>query len=93
VEVLFMSEKKKREYDPNPITPLDHWSEDVDPAIMSGQHWEREENSPLEKDIGWEREENEDLLDGIPPNGARFMHPTHDVSYDYRSGRDKGDQA
>jgi hypothetical protein len=80
-----MARKKKREYDPNPITPLDNWSVDVDPAIMSGQYWEREENSPLEKDIGWERKENQDLQKNIPPAGAMFMHPTHDVGYEHDS--------
>lgn len=86
-----MSKKKRREYDPHPITPLDHWSIDVDPAIMSGQYWEREENSPLEKDIGWEREENQELLKGIPPAGAMFMHPTHDVGYEHDTIIDKGE--
>ncbi|WP_025027673.1 DUF3905 domain-containing protein [Caldalkalibacillus mannanilyticus] len=77
-----MPKKKQRAYDPNPSTPLDHWSVDVDPAMMSGQYWEREENSPLEKDIGWATEENKDLQKNIPPAGAMFMHPTHDVSYE-----------
>jgi hypothetical protein len=88
-----MANKKRREYNPNPMTPLDYWSVDIDPAIMSGQHWEREENSPLEKDIGWEHVENQELLRGIPPAGAMFMHPTHDVSYDYGSNIEKGKES
>ena len=42
--------KKNREFEPNPKTPLDHWDETIDPALMSGDHWVREENTPLEVD-------------------------------------------
>lgn len=116
-----MTEKKRRPYDPNPTTPLDHWSKNIDPFVMSGQHWEEEANAPLsvgldvedgEKkappsasfdlgdqdqgllvgDVGWEREENKDLLQGIKPMSGIFMHPTHDVSYDHSSAKDKGEK-
>lgn len=61
----------------SPNSPLNNWSEDVDPAIMSGEQWVHPTN-----DIGWNARENKELLEqGVPPGKARFMHPTKDVSY------------
>jgi len=57
-------------------TPLDNWSVDIDPAIMSGDEWVDKEN-----DIGNKAIENEELKEGIPTQSSIFMHPTHDVSY------------
>lgn len=58
-------------------TPLDNWSRDIDPAIMSGDQWVDNQNDP-----GTVRRENQRLLSGdVPSPLAPFMHPTHDVTY------------
>jgi hypothetical protein len=58
-------------------TPLEHWSRDVDPAVMSGDQWVDNERDP-----GSERMENQHILSGQPMSPlAPFMHPTHDVTY------------
>lgn len=57
-------------------TPLDHWSTDIDPAIMSGDEWV--DNN---EDIGHTSTENQEMEEGILPQGGVFMHPVHDVSY------------
>ncbi|WP_027416446.1 DUF3905 domain-containing protein [Aneurinibacillus terranovensis] len=58
-------------------SPLNHWSEETDPAIMSGDQWVHPTN-----DIGWNTAENQELRQkGIVPQGGRFMHPTRDVGY------------
>lgn len=82
-----MKKRAKKYYANKKESPLDQWSEEVDPAIMSGQHWERDSHSPEEIDIGWKSEENQDLLQGRLPQGGRFMHPVHDVSYDTSTAR------
>ncbi|MCF6093854.1 DUF3905 domain-containing protein [Microaerobacter geothermalis] len=64
---------------PKHDTPLDHWSTDVDPAIMAGQHWVDEG-----EDVGNASDENRDYEEGIIAQSGIFMHPYHDVSY----GRD-----
>jgi len=58
-------------------TPLDHWSTEIDPAIMAGDHW-----ADPDHDLGHKSDENRDFRKGIQPFGGIFMHPTHDVSYD-----------
>lgn len=82
--------KEKKYYPDKRETPLEQWSENVDPVLMSGQHWEREGHRPEELDIGWESRENEDLLQDRFPQGGRFMHPVHDVSYDISTDRPVG---
>jgi hypothetical protein len=63
-------------------TPLDNWSKDVDPFIMSGDQYVDNEH-----DLGTTRRENLELLNGQRnPLIAPFMHPTHDVSM--RNGED-----
>lgn len=58
-------------------SPLNHWSEETDPAIMSGDEWVHPTN-----DIGWNTAENRALVEkGEDPKDGRFMHPTKDVSY------------
>jgi hypothetical protein len=58
-------------------SPLNNWSDDVDPAIMAGDQWVHPTN-----DIGWNTSENKELIEGnIPPQGVPFMHSTKDVSY------------
>lgn len=62
----------------SPDSPLNEWSTETDPAIMSGDQWVH----PF-KDIGFQTEENRDLFErGITPQGGRFMHPDKDVAYD-----------
>lgn len=62
----------------SPDSPLNEWSTDTDPTIMSGDQWVH----PY-KDIGFHTEENRELFErGIPPQSGRFMHPDKDVAYD-----------
>ncbi len=73
--------KKKREFDPNPETPLDHWNINIDPAIMSGDHWVQEENAPLEG-IGYSNSDSCHVVEtNLSPPKSMFMHPTINVSY------------
>lgn len=73
--------KEKREFNPNPKTPLDDWDETVDPAIMSGDHWVQEENDPLEA-MGFSESEECEVDEGTFYDPAsRFMHPNINVSY------------
>lgn len=59
-------------------SPLEQWSEETDPAIMSGDQWVH----PF-KDIGFHTEENRDYFEkGIPPQGGMFLHPDKDVAYE-----------
>jgi hypothetical protein len=61
----------------SPNSPLNNWSEDVDPSIMAGDEWVHPTN-----DIGWNTAENRDLVEKkIPSQGVPFMHPDKDVSY------------
>lgn len=60
----------------SPNSPLEKWSSDTDPAIMSGEQWIHPTN-----DIGWNTPENRELLEqNKRPNAVPFMHPTKDVS-------------
>ncbi len=60
-------------------SPLQHWSEDTDPSIMSGDQWVHGY-----KDIGFQTEENRDYFEkGIAPQGGMFTHPDKDVAYEY----------
>ncbi len=57
-------------------SPLENWSKETDPAIMSGDDWVHPTN-----DIGWNTSENRELLErNRTPQGSPFMHPTKDVS-------------
>ena len=57
-------------------TPLENWSRDTDPFIMSGGRWVDNEH-----DLGTTRRENLEILNGNRnPVSAPFMHPTHDTS-------------
>jgi hypothetical protein len=77
-----MSEQEKTEKDaPWRETPLDHWSLDVDPYVMSGDQWVDNLRDP-----GAETEESLRLRDPrrireMNLRGERFMHPVHDVTY------------
>lgn len=73
--------KEKREFDPNPKTPLDDWDKTIDPAIMAGQHWVEEENAPLEALGMVESEDCEVAEEKMNPPGSIFMHPNINVSY------------
>ncbi|MFD0672325.1 DUF3905 domain-containing protein [Cohnella sp. GCM10027633] len=60
----------------SPQSPLENWSSDTDPSIMSGGQWVH----PY-KDIGFLTRENRDLFEkGIAPFSGLFMHPTHSAS-------------
>jgi hypothetical protein len=70
----------------SPNSPLQQWTEETDPAIMSGDQWVH----PF-KDIGFHSEENREYFEeGKLPDhaaaGARFMHPDKDVAYDTFNG-------
>ncbi|QED47312.1 DUF3905 domain-containing protein [Cytobacillus dafuensis] len=57
-------------------SPLENWSDETDPSIMSGDEWVHPTN-----DIGWNTTENKELLEQKKrPQASPFMHPTHDVS-------------
>jgi hypothetical protein len=57
-------------------SPLNQWSDDVDPSVMAGDDWVHPTN-----DIGWNTSENRELLEQKQaPKGVPFMHPTQDVS-------------
>ena len=63
------------DYD-SPQSPLERWSSDTDPSIMSGEQWVH----PY-KDIGFRTRENRDLFEkGIAPSSSLFMHPVHATS-------------
>ena len=58
-------------------SPLEKWSKDLDPAIMSGEQWVHPTN-----DIGWNTKENQDLLESKrKPQAYPFMHTTKDAGY------------
>ena len=60
----------------SPNSPLENWSDETDPEIMSGDEWIHPTN-----DIGWNTAENRELLEEKrKPQGYPFMHPTKDVS-------------
>ncbi|MGO4887796.1 hypothetical protein ACJ2A9_08565 [Anaerobacillus sp. MEB173] len=73
--------KDKREFEPNPKTPLDSWNKNIDPAMMSGDYWVEEENSPLEQMDWFEGEDCEVAEEKMNPPKSIFMHPTQNVSY------------
>ncbi|WP_242142492.1 MULTISPECIES: DUF3905 domain-containing protein [unclassified Bacillus cereus group] len=55
----------------SPNSPLNQWSDDIDPAIMSGEEWIHPTN-----DIGWISEENQKLLKNKSKKTEDiFMHP------------------
>jgi Protein of unknown function (DUF3905) len=61
----------------SPNSPLNHWSDDIDPSIMAGDEWVHPTN-----DIGWNTEENRELLEAKRQSqGIPFMHPSIDTSY------------
>jgi len=61
----------------SPNSPLENWSTDTDPSVMSGDQWVH----PF-KDIGFRTAENRRLFEeGIPPQSGIFMHPDKDAAY------------
>ena len=65
----------------SPHSPLEQWSEDTDPSVMSGDEWVH----PF-KDIGFHTAENRAYFEGgIPPQAGIFMHPSQDVAYSYKN--------
>jgi len=69
-----MAERPVNEIPPWRETPLDHWSEDIDPALMAGDEWAAGKRDPGTVRI---REQQAGTKMGAP-----FMHPTHDTGYD-----------
>lgn len=60
----------------SPDSPLENWTDETDPEIMSGDQWVHPTN-----DIGWNTSENRELLEEKrKPQAYPFMHPTNDVS-------------
>lgn len=58
-------------------SPLNHWSDEIDPATMAGDEWVHPTN-----DIGWNTKENKELIEGkIKPKGVPFQHPMQDATY------------
>lgn len=61
----------------SPESPLENWSKEIDPEVMSGDQWVHPTN-----DIGWNTPENRELLEKkCKPQASPFMHPTKDVSH------------
>ncbi|QWU44185.1 MULTISPECIES: DUF3905 domain-containing protein [Bacillus] len=57
-------------------SPLNNWSDEVDPAIMAGDEWIHPTN-----DIGWIAEENQELLKNEVDNkNDAFMHPQFGIN-------------
>ena len=57
-------------------SPLENWSDNIDPAVMSGSEWVHPTN-----DIGWNTNENKELLEkNVLPQTSPYMHPTKNVS-------------
>lgn len=61
----------------SPNSPLEKWSKNTDPSVMSGDEWVH----PF-KDIGFHSPENKDYFEkGIIPQTGNFMHADKDVAY------------
>jgi Protein of unknown function (DUF3905) len=57
-------------------SPLENWSDKIDPAVMSGSEWVHPTN-----DIGWNTTENKELIENnLLPQTNPYMHPTKNVS-------------
>ncbi|MFX3623017.1 MAG: DUF3905 domain-containing protein [Ectobacillus sp.] len=57
-------------------SPLNNWSDEVDPAIMAGDDWVHPTN-----DIGWIAPENQELLEKKKhPDKGIFMHPQFGIN-------------
>ncbi|MBJ8094170.1 MULTISPECIES: DUF3905 domain-containing protein [Bacillus] len=57
-------------------SPLNNWSDEVDPAVMAGEEWIHPTN-----DIGWISEENQELLKNEVDNkNDAFMHPQFGIN-------------
>ncbi|MEK7017562.1 MULTISPECIES: DUF3905 domain-containing protein [Bacillus] len=57
-------------------SPLNNWSDEIDPAVMAGEEWIHPTN-----DIGWISEENQDLLKNEVDNkNDAFMHPQFGIN-------------
>lgn len=70
-----MNQRPVNDVPPWRSTPLEHWSTDIDPVIMSGDEWV--ENS-ASKDPGSERIQEQHGGTGM---AAPFMHPMHDTNF------------
>lgn len=59
-------------------SPLENWSDETDPSIMSGDEWVHPTN-----DIGWNTPENHESLESLKePSPKPFTHPTINTGKD-----------
>ena len=71
----------------SPNSPLENWTEETDPAFMSGDEWVH----PF-KDVGFHTEENRQLFEqGIQPEAGIFMHPDKDAAFEAYRQSDNAD--
>ncbi|MFE5322631.1 DUF3905 domain-containing protein [Paenibacillus sp. NPDC056579] len=64
-------------------SPLENWSKNTDPAVMSGDEWVH----PF-KDVGFHSPENKDYFEkGIAPQTGNFMHADKNVAYQAYNGQ------
>jgi hypothetical protein len=71
----------------SPNSPLENWTEETDPAVMSGDEWVH----PF-KDVGFHTEENRQLFEqGIQPQAGIFMHPDKDAVFEAYRQSDNAD--
>lgn len=57
-------------------SPLENWSDEVDPAIMAGDQWVHPTN-----DIGFNTPENRALVEDKATPEPPFSHPTEDAGF------------
>jgi hypothetical protein len=70
-----MGNRPREDIPPWRETPLDHWSTDIDPAIMAGDEWAVNRSA---SDPGSERIAEQQ---GGTVMKAPFMHPMYDTTY------------
>jgi hypothetical protein len=57
-------------------SPLNNWSDEIDPVIMAGDEWIHPTN-----DIGWTTPENQELLEEKKSTKSDiFMHPQYGIT-------------
>ncbi|MBO9128455.1 DUF3905 domain-containing protein [Bacillus sp. 165] len=60
----------------SPDSPLNNWSDEIDPATMAGDEWIHPTN-----DIGWTTPENQELLEEKKETHSKtFMHPQYGIN-------------
>ncbi|MEQ6388312.1 DUF3905 domain-containing protein [Bacillaceae bacterium S4-13-58] len=64
-------------YYDSPNSPLNHWSLETEPSVMSGPEWVHPTN-----DIGWNTRENRHYIEAEHFRKGWFSHPYLDTSYE-----------